>query len=262
MQNNEHSTIEELLGVYVLDAVDDIERTLVEQHLAECESCRVEVDSHREVAAILTADFEPAPERVWARIANLLDEQTPPASLAAVIPLDRERHTAGSRALNWMAGIAAAVAVVLGAAVFSQSSQISDLNAQLATQEQEIATLALAMERDPLEQAVTVALDDPAARVATLTAEGNSGAMLIVVQPDGTGYVYESTLEQLSDELTYQLWAVVDDKVISAGVLGNRPDIIPFHIDPEGLQGLVITREVTGGVPQSEGSAVVSWFGA
>ena len=84
--------------------------------------------------------------------------------------------------------------------------------------------------------------------------------MLIVVLPDGTGYVYESTLEQLSEELTYQIWAVVDDKVISVGILGNQPDIIPFHIDPEGLQGLVIIQEVSGGVPQSEGSVVVSWF--
>jgi len=122
--------------------------------------------------------------------------------------------------------------------------------------------LASAPAGDPLEQAVAVALDDPGAQIATLTAEGTSGAMLIVVLPDGTGYVYQSTLEQLPDGLTYQLWAVIDDRVISAGVLGNRPAIVPFHIDPEGLQGLVITREVSGGVAQSETDPVVSWFGA
>ena len=40
------------------------------------------------------------------------------------------------------------------------------------------------------------------------------------------------------------------------------PDVVPFHIDPEGLQGLAITREVAGGVPQSEADPVVAWFDA
>ena len=66
----------------------------------------------------------------------------------------------------------------------------------------------------------------------------------------------------MPDGFTYQLWAVIDEKVISAGVLGNRPDIVPFHIDPDGLQALVITQEVYGGVPQSEGEPVVAWFDA
>ena len=260
--NQEPAEIQELLAAYALDAVSDRERSLVEQHLLGCEPCRVEVDEHREVAAMFSADMEPAPDRVWDRIASSLDAKSAPSGLADVIPLNSERRSISARSLTWMAGVAAAAAVVLGAAVFSQSSQINDLNTQLAAQEQEIASLALALDADPLEQAVTVALDDPSAQIATLTAEGASGAMLIVVLPDGTGYVYQNTLDQLPDDLTYQLWAVVDDKVISAGVLGNRPDIVPFHIDPEGLQGLVITQEVSGGVPQSEGSAVVSWFEA
>lgn len=211
---------------------------------------------------MFSADMEPAPERVWNRIASSLDAEPAPTRLADVIPLNSQRRTISARSLTWVAGVAASVAAVLGAAVFSQSSQINDLNSQLVAQEQEITSLALALDTDPLQQAVTVALDNPAAQVATLTADGASGAMLIVVLPDGTGYIYENTLDQLPDDLTYQLWAVVDDKVISAGVLGNRPDIVPFHIDPQGLQGLVITQEVSGGVPQSEGTPVVSWFDA
>ena len=54
----------------------------------------------------------------------------------------------------------------------------------------------------------------------------------------------------------------MDDKVISAGVLGNRPALVPFHIDPDGLRGLVITQEEAGGVPQSEADPVVAWFKA
>lgn len=261
-QIQDHLGIQELLGVYALDAVDKVERALVDEHLRGCAHCRAEVKEHREVAAMFSADMEPAPERVWDRIASSLGTELAPTRLADVVPLNSESRTISARSLTWVAGVAASVAAVLGTAVFSQSSQINDLNSQLVAQEQEIASLALALDADPLQQAVTVALDNPAAQIATLTADGASGAMLIVVLPDGTGYVYQNTLDQLPDDLTYQLWAVVDDKVISAGVLGNRPDIVPFHIDPQGLQGLVITQEVSGGVPQSESAPVVSWFDA
>ncbi len=259
-QHDDYTDIEELLGVYALDAADAPERHLVEQHLLVCEVCRVELSQHRTVLAALSADMEPAPDRIWARIAGTLDAQQP--GPANIIPLKRVSGITGFKPLHWAAGVAAAMAVVLGGAVFTQANQINDLNIRVAAQEQEITALASVPAGNPLEQAVTVALDDPGAQVATLTAEGTSGAMLIVVLPDGTGYVYQSTLEQLPDGLTYQLWAVIDDRVISAGVLGNRPNIVPFHIDPEGLQGLVITREVSGGVAQSEAEPVVSWFSA
>ena len=262
MLDSDHLDIEELLGAYALDAVDDRERALVDQHLLECDPCRVETDGHREVVALLSADLEPAPGRVWERIAGALETPARQSLPDNVVPLRREWRTISVRAFNWTAGVAAAVVLAMGAVAITQSSQIGELNDQLAAQEQEISSLALALETDPLEQAVTVALDNPSAQIATLTAEGASGAMLIVVLPDGTGYVYENTLEQLPDDLTYQLWAVIDEKVISAGVLGNRPDIVPFHIDPDGLQALVITQEVYGGVPQSEGDPVVAWFDA
>jgi anti-sigma factor RsiW len=262
MHDSNHLEIEELLGAYALDAIEDRERDLVDRHLLECEPCRVEVDGHREVVALLSADQEPAPGRIWELIAGALETPAGETLPDNVVPLQRERRIISVKAFTWTAGVAAAVVVAIGAMAIIQASQIGDLNDQLAVQEQEIATLALALETDPLEQAVTVALDNPSARIATLTAEGASGAMLIVVLPDGTGYVYENTLEQLPDDLTYQLWAVIDEKVISAGVLGNRPDIVPFHIDPDGLQALVITQEVYGGVPQSEGDPVVAWFDA
>jgi hypothetical protein len=263
MHDNSHLEIEELLGAYALDAVDNRERRLVEQHLLECDPCRLEVDGHREVVALFSDEVGPAPERIWEQITGTLGTPAGQTLPGNVVSFKRERRTISVKAFTWTAGVAAAVVVAIGAMAITQSSQIADLNDQLAAQEQEIATLAVALEADPLEQAVTVALDDPSAQIATLTAEGGaSGTMLSVVLPDGTGYVYENTLEQLPDDLTYQLWAVIDEKVISAGVLGNRPDIVPFHIDPDGLQALVITQEVYGGVPQSEGEPVVAWFDA
>ena len=45
--------IHALSGAYAVDALDDDERAQFEAHLAGCPSCRSEVDSLREAAALL-----------------------------------------------------------------------------------------------------------------------------------------------------------------------------------------------------------------
>jgi hypothetical protein len=262
MQEQYRMHPEELLGAYALDAVDEDERRRVEQHLSECPNCLVEVHEHREVAALLSGEFVQPPEQVWGRILAEITTATPAHELAPVIPIERERQSVSFRSVVWGAGVAAAMLVALSAALLTQSGRISDLNSQLTAQEQQIETLAATLQTEPLQLAATAALTAPGAEVINLTADDASGEMRIVVLPDGTGYVFQSTLEPLPADSTYQLWAVVDDKVISAGVLGSRPDVVPFHIDPEGLQGLVITQEVAGGVSQSEADPVAAWFKA
>lgn len=83
--------------------------------------------------------------------------------------------------------------------------------------------------------------------------------MTIVLTEDGTGYVSESSLPALPDGRTYQLWAVVDGRVISAGVLGQDPEVVPFRVDPSGLEALAITEEIAGGVAVSENPILVAW---
>ncbi len=249
--------VEELLGAYALDALDEDERLLVDRHLSTCDSCREEVRDHREVAALLAPPPIPPPDRVWGRILAGIAVAAPADELAPVVPLRRrERRFESTR---WLAGAAAAVAVVaLGVTVVVQSGRIGSLDDQVTAQQQEIA----AFQADPLRQAATAALEDPNARIADLTAEDTEARMQIVLLPDGTGYVFENTMTPLPDEATYQLWALVDDRIISAGVLGNDPGVVPFHLDPAGVQGLVVTEEVAGGVAQSESDPVVAWFEA
>ncbi len=95
---SEHSVpeIEELIGAYALDAVDDDERNAVEQHLAVCARCRAELVEHREVAALLAYEGAPAPSDVWDRIVVTLEEPPPAMRLKVdspgdVIPLDSHR---------------------------------------------------------------------------------------------------------------------------------------------------------------------------
>ncbi len=258
MMINDLHEIEELLGAYALDAVDPDERARVEAHLVDCASCRAEVDEHLEVVAVLSGSPAKPSGSVWEAIAARTAEAPIPAT---VVPMPR-RSASRTWSATWVSSIAAAVAVILAIGFIAQANRIGDLDAQVSAQTEQIATLTAALDTDPLVRAATAALDVPGATVANLTGEDAAGAMLIVVLPDGTGYVYESTLQDLPDDLTYQLWAVVDGKIISAGVLGNHLDVVPFHLDPHGLQGLVITREVAGGVSHSEADPVVSWFEA
>ena len=64
--------------------------------------------------------------------------------------------------------------------------------------------------------------------VVALSGEVNAE---VVLGRDGVGYLVSGDLPPLSSESTYQLWAIVDDRVISAGVLGGAPTVAPFNVD-------------------------------
>ena len=126
----DHSTpeIEELIGAYALDAVDDDERAVVEQHLAVCARCRAELIEHREVAALLAYDGNPAPADLWDRIAESLDEPPPALRLEVarqpeVASLDERRRSKFQRGMYIaLAGVAAALALVLGVVIARDDS--------------------------------------------------------------------------------------------------------------------------------------------
>src|SRR5215212_7547374 len=103
-----HADIEELLGAYALDAVDGDEQEAIEIHLRECPRCRAEVADHREVAALLAHGGQPAPDGIWDRIVDSLEEAPPRLNLAPVVPLTRRRGV-GMRLAAAVAAVAAAV---------------------------------------------------------------------------------------------------------------------------------------------------------
>src|SRR5215207_2223964 len=101
--------LDELLGAYALDAVDDDERRAVEEYLLINPRARAEVEEHREVASLLAWSGPAAPEGLWDRIAENLDDTAPAPSreLAAVLALDgtrepRPRGAALRRRARWL----------------------------------------------------------------------------------------------------------------------------------------------------------------
>lgn len=241
-----HAELQELLGAYSLDAVDDAERHVVEDHLDSCRQCRAEVSEHREVAALMGAGWSPAPEGVWDRIAGTLEE-TPPA-MRPVASLDdarerRRRRLTGPMRAVAAVGVAAAVAMVavLGYTIVDTKGRVSDVAASL---DGNVARTAEAAAREP------------GARTVELKSVSGAQTAEAVLLRDGTGYLVNANLPRLREDRTYQLWAVVGQNKISVGVLGPRAGPVAFHTSGD-VAALAITEEVAGGVVESKATPTV-----
>jgi anti-sigma factor RsiW len=253
MTMDTHDTIAELLGVYALDAVEPDEAVRVEAHLATCAACRTEVDEHREVAALLAETGTAPPPALWDRIqAGISVEDAAPAG-AQVIPLRPRRQVMAPLA-------AAAAAAVMVGLVAVQTARVTNLQTELTATESRVEQLELAIASGDLEPFIEAALADPGTVTVTLASRRPGVSGTVILLADGTGLLADHTLAPLPADRTYQLWAIQDGRVISAGLLGSDPGVVPFHVDLERLDGLVITEEEAGGVPVSEQGAVAAWI--
>jgi hypothetical protein len=225
-----HEETQELLGAYALDAVAEDERDLVERHLRECARCRQELAEHREAAALL-AHGAPAPAGLWDQISGAIAGQLPEKTLVPVRP-GRLRPGWGVAAA--VAAAAAVVTGVMGIRLVQQGDQIQDIRRLVHTQ--------------GLETAASAAAADPSAQHVSLVAEEGSTLGTVVLLPSGKGYLIRPLLPPLSEDRTYQLWALVGRATVSAGVLGNKPNVTAFSVDMP-VDGFAISEERHGGVP-------------
>lgn len=117
------SDLHKLTGAYAVDALDDLERTRFEQHLADCEDCRAEVAELRETAALLADTVVQAPpaslrESVLAGISQVrpLPPEVPAVTDLSSARSSHRRSPVGRRA--WVPFlVAAALALVAGVGV-------------------------------------------------------------------------------------------------------------------------------------------------
>jgi hypothetical protein len=246
-----HQDIQELLGAFALDAVDDDERHLVEAHLAVCPRCRAEVATHRETAALLAHSGDRAPEGVWARITENLEEAPPEIDLAPMAPLDAARERRSRRSISLrtaaaMGAVAAALTAFFGWRIGAQDRRLD----RFAAEFHELAV------QDGLRRAATTALAEPDAEQVRLASfDGKTGVHLVRL-PNGTGFAVADGLPALPADQTYQLWALRPEAKISLGLLGQDPDVAPFQMVGPVL-GYAITAEAAGGVKESTQSPVV-----
>jgi anti-sigma factor RsiW len=268
-----HSEIEELLGVYALDALDPDTAAEVEAHLDGCVRCSIEVGQHHEVAGLLANSGGTAPSDLWSGIAEQLNGTSHMSwdRLAARLdPPSRERaargavadagpapvvpHDARRRRSRWAsagAGLVAAAAAVLALGL---GLQVHHLHGQVN-----------ALQSSPqLSAAERAALASPTTRRIPLVPAVSTGShgtpATIVLTADGTGFVVDGTtggLATLPADRTYQLWGVVGARTVSLGLLGPRPGVVPFSVAGSApVTEFAITDEVAGGVVTSANQPV------
>lgn len=245
----EHDVAAELLGAYALDAIDSEEASAIERHLDRCPRCRDELRLHRATAAALAEVGGPAPDGLWDRLVQHLEEPPPPLRLAPVVPLPRpmERASGGRRRLLAVLAGAVAASVVL----------VAFLGLKVRSQDQRMGDLAAAVGTNGIDRAVSAAIVDPHAKRVRMTSPDGRLTAEAVITPSGQAYLVRDALPTLPPGQTYQLWGVFGEQRVSLGLLGRNPGTLGFHVSVP-PSGLAVTVEQAGGVIQPQHPPIVS----
>jgi anti-sigma-K factor RskA len=205
-----------LLGPYLLDALDEIDRARFERHLDSCESCADEVTSMRGTVAALgspLADEPPAQlrERVLTAAANTRQE----APAVEVRPGRRRRWVAA------LAGAVAAVALVAGGVWWQQRDDDHLTAQQVLASDVEVHRMETEMGM------VKVGMSHESGMIAV------DGSALATPAP-----------------MVYRLWFYTPDGPVSAGLLDDQGSaVVPMR-----KGSLVLTMEPAGGGDRPAGN--------
>ena len=235
--------LDDAVAAHALNALPEDESALVSVAIDFDEELNAEYEAYREVAADLVEGFSDvvpaASPQLWDRIALAAGlESSPGLPPADASPVEAPSRSTWRRLLPIVGSFAAVgVAVSLTAGLLANRSEPEGLE-------------AFALASAELPGSLTVDLVDPAAGTAVAD---------VVVTTDGEGFIDGSALPTLAENRTYQLWAIVGDRVISVGLMGNRPDITAFRVEGQ-LAGLAVSEEVLGGVVVSEQDPVAVWL--
>jgi anti-sigma-K factor RskA len=218
------SDIHHLTGAYALDAVDDIERARFEQHLAECEDCRLEVASLREAAGLLSETTAVTPPPAL--------RESVLAGISQVRPLPPIVHRTPVVQRRWFPLLVAAAVVAIlgvGAALWQPWAPSQDSSLTAAEQVLEAG------------DARSVAVDLGDAGSATVTRSESLGKAVITTDdmaPAPSGKVFE-------------LWLQVDGEMVPAGLMPPGEDTqMVLEGDATTATAVGITVEPEGGSDQ------------
>ncbi|MFF5076016.1 anti-sigma factor domain-containing protein [Actinoplanes sp. NPDC000266] len=188
-----------LIGPYVLDALDDIERATFERHLRECEACRAEAGELREAGARLAdgAWSVPPPrlrDSVRAEIRRTR-QLGPPAKMRTTRRL-------------WPVVAAAAAVLVAGGAVFQvQEHRVGE--------ERAAAVAARAG-----EERVRAILTSPDLVVREESLSSGGRVTVATSKLNDAGVIMLAAASAPSGERVFQLWTIRSGGAASAGALG------------------------------------------
>jgi len=229
--------IHSLAGAYALDALDDIERSLFDDHVTGCTACQIEVAELRETAARLAAETAQTPppslkRAVMAQIANTRQVLPPPLPPNRRPPVSRWIHR--TRLL-----VAAGVAAVVAAAGVYVVEELR------LRQERIVAQAEVARINEVL------AANDAVMRSTSV--QGGGRISIVTSASLDEGVVVHNDAKSYGDDKAYQLWLIEGSTPKSIGLL--EPD----QVSATRLITGVSTANVLGlSIEPAGGSAVPS----
>ncbi len=223
-----------LAGAYALDALDDAERDIFEQHLAECEECTDEVRGMRNAAAELSlTTMQAPPPQLREDILSAVSRVRP---LAPVVDNVVALHRARAARSVWqvMAAACALIAIAVSGWGYSQHR-----DAQRATSAQSSAVTGLLKAPD----------------LSARTTSFNQGAATVVYSKSEHKIVLIGhNMPVLGADKTYQLWMVpATGNPISAGLFrADRSGNVELPVDGNlnGIPKMGVSVEPAGGSTQ------------
>jgi len=251
---------------FALDALDAEERAAFEAHLADCATCRADVESYRAVAAGL-ATVAPAREPPAGLRARIVEDarRVRPIGTRPATPLPDPIVAAPARSprttpWRWLAAAGIGAALISAAAWLSERDVRSDLEQRLAelTADASSREAQLAEVRADLAQRDSLLAAVLAADVATtrLAARGQQPPSARVYWNRNRGRVVIAAfdLDPAAAGRTYQLWGIADGTPVSLGLFNTTAGgtaTVSLPIDPAlEFQIAAVTEEPAGGSPQ------------
>jgi anti-sigma-K factor RskA len=229
----EHRELRQLISAHALDALDEREARLVEEHVVECAECASELDTLREVAGALAfaaPDAPPPPglrDRILASAAPSVEAPAPVRTRPV-----RARRRMGLPWRGLAIGLGAA-SVALAAVALVLAGRLDDVRSQRDAQSQALASVLNANSR-----LVHLQTHGPTVPGAASLVGDSSNAVLVL--PD---------LPRAPDGKTYEAWYLdADGKPTPAGLFqGGGTTVFKLQGDPSKAAQVAVTVEQDGG---------------
>jgi anti-sigma-K factor RskA len=225
----------ELAAPYALGALDPEERTGFEAHLAECATCRAEVQSFREVGGLL-AHAAPAadpPPGLRGRVLRAAGQVRPISVRPRLL-------------LPWLAAAASVVLALLAGNAYRR---------ERAARNQDSRALAAARDSLSARDSLVEILLAPDVGTAALAATGQPPSARVFWIPSRHRVVMAVyRLPPAPAGRTYQLWAIAKGKPVSLGIFNTAADgslRAVLKVPPDlAFQVTAVTEEPAGGSAQ------------
>ena len=243
-----HSHIEDLAEAYALGALEAEERRMVEGHLETCSQCTSLIREHLEVAIALALAVPPMdpPHHLRGQIMD----QLVPEEHATTQPKPAAAGKSGWRRARWVIPVAASMAASvlifvlsgIGVLVFSQQSQVYDLQSQLGDMEtlidEERSTSQELRDRLNEQRLATwiAALPGLEAKSMDNTEEAPLASGLLLADPGKDwAFIVAQGLESSMEKNPYHVWLVNNGTLVNVG---------RFSVDESGYGQLFIRQSL------------------